>query len=297
MATLVTPLGIDTWRYVVSLAGNPAVSSRVSEWRPPWPLEPSGFLFYVSVVVVLAVVWLRLRADGFRVLGESMVPFATLLVFGALGVLTGRGLAWWALAAPVAAANLAHDGALTSALPRPLEPLKLLFRDTAPGRSTRTNRLNGVVAAVLILAGAALLPLWRPSGAIGVPLATLSDAPDGIAASLRNAVSSGQVRTGAPLWNPQVWGSWLEWAVPELYYTVDSRIELFPDILWDDVDRVASMQGEWLAVLDEYKVEVVVLTSEQTALDAALEASPVWHTHFRDAEGSVFLRELALPAA
>ena len=295
VVTLVTPLGIDTWRYVVSLAGNPSVAGRVSEWRPPWPLEPAGFLFYASVVAVLAVVWLRLRADKRRIRSESIVPLATLLVFGVLGAVTGRGLGWWALAAPVAAANLAHDGALGAALPRALEPFRLLFRDTPPGRSTRTNRLNGVVAAVLLVAGVALLPLWRPAGPTGVPVATLSIAPEGIATELRNLIASGQVSTGAPTWNPQIWGSWLEWAVPDLYYTVDSRIEIFPEVLWDDVDQVAGMQGAWLPVLDEYKVEIVVLTSDQTVLDAALEASPAWRVTFRDADGSIALREVPLP--
>jgi len=66
VATLVTPFAIDTWRYVIGLASNPAVSGRVSEWRPPWPLDPAGLLFYLSVLAVLVVVGLRLRADGFR---------------------------------------------------------------------------------------------------------------------------------------------------------------------------------------------------------------------------------------
>lgn len=294
VVTLVTPFGIDTWRYVVSLAANRAVSARVSEWRPPWPLDPAGLLFYVSVVAVLAVVLLRLRADRFRVQPATVVPFATLLTFGVLGVLTGRGLAWWALAAPVAAARLAHEGALTAALPRFLEPARILFRDTPPGRSTRTNRLNGVVAGVLLVAAVALLPLWRPAGPSGVPLATLSHAPEGIAAELRTLVRTGRVEAGAPTWNPQVWGSWLEWAVPDVSYTVDSRIELFPDVLWDDVDQVATMSGDWLPILDEFEVQVVVLTSEQSALDAALDAAPAWRVAYRDSDGSILIREVPL---
>jgi hypothetical protein len=296
VATLVTPFGIDTWRYVVSLAANPAVSGRVSEWRPPWPLDPAGLLFYLSVVAVLAVVLLRLRADRSRISPTTVVPLATLLTFGVLGAVTGRGLAWWAIAAPIAAAQLAHDGALTAGLPRVLEPARMLFRDTPPGRSTRTNRLNGVVAGVLLVAAVAFLPLWRPAGPSGVPIATLSHAPEGIAAELRNLVQTGQVNAGAPTWNPQHWGSWLEWAVPDVYYTVDSRIELFPDVLWDDVDQVATMSGDWLPVLDEYEVQVIVLTSEQPALEAALDAAPAWRVAYRDAEGSILIREVPLPA-
>ena len=65
------------------------------------------------------------------------------------------------------------------------------------------------------------------------------------------------------VWNPQVWGSWLEWAVPELSYAVDSRIELFPERLWDDVELVAAGSDRTSAILDTYKVRVVVLLAEE----------------------------------
>jgi hypothetical protein len=290
VVTLVTPFGIDTWRYVVSLAANPDVSGRVSEWRPPWPLDPAGFLFYLSVVAVLAVVWLRLRASRFRIRRETVVPFATLLIFGVLGAATGRGLAWWAIAAPVAAANLAHETGLTDQLPRVLRPLGALFRDSPARRSTRGNRLNSLVAAVLILAGVALLPIWRPAGPLGVPVGTLSHAPQGIAAELRTVLREGSLPAGSAVWNPQTWGSWLEWAVPDVFYTVDSRIELFPADLWDDVALVSAGSDEAGSILDTYKVRVVVLTAEER-----IEVEPViqragFVLRYEDAEGSIWIR-------
>ncbi|HET9853051.1 MAG TPA: hypothetical protein VFP56_11175, partial [Candidatus Limnocylindrales bacterium] len=48
VATLLTPFGIDAWRYIENLARNPSITSQVSEWRPPSPLEPAGALFYLS---------------------------------------------------------------------------------------------------------------------------------------------------------------------------------------------------------------------------------------------------------
>jgi hypothetical protein len=287
VVTLVTPFGIDTWRYVVSLAANPAVSGRVSEWRPPWPLDPTGLLFYLSVVAVLAVVWLRLRADNFRIRRETIVPFATLAVFGVLGAFTGRGLAWWAIAAPVAAANLAHDGALAAALPKALEPVRGLFRDTPPGHSTRTNRLNGVLAAVLLVAAVALLPAWRPTGPSGVPIATLSFAPELLTKKLEDLVGARGIPAGVRTWNPQEWGSWLEFNVPTLSYAADSRIELFSNAMWDDFEQVATMQGDWKAILDDYDIYVVVLLPEQRAIAEALDDSAMWVVMYDEADGLI----------
>ena len=290
VATLVTPFGIDTWRYVVSLAANPDVSGRVSEWRPPWPLDPAGFMFYLSVVAVLAVVWLRLRASRFRIPRETVVPFMTLLVFGLLGAVTGRGLAWWAIAAPIAAANLAHERGLTDQLPRALRPLGALFRDSPPRRSTRGNRLNGLVAAVLILAGVALLPSWRPAGPLGVPVGTLSHAPEGMAAELRTVLREGNFPAGFAVWNPQAWGSWLEWAVPELFYTVDSRIELFPADLWEDVALVSAGSQETGSILETYRVRVVVLTAEERSAVGPVIERAGFVLRYEDADGSIWIR-------
>jgi hypothetical protein len=288
VATLITPFGIDTWRYVVDLAANPAVSSRVSEWRPPSPLDPAGALFYLSLAAVLVVVVLRIRADG-GLKRERLAPFAWILIFGALGVVTGRGLAWWALVAPVAAVNLAHEGGLTAQLPRAVRLLGVLFRDSPPRRSTRGNRLNGVLAAVLILAGVALLPFWRGSVPPGLD-GTVSYAPSALTGELRNLLETGRIPLGARTWNPQVWGSWLEWSVPELSYAVDSRIELFPAGLWDDLEQVATMHGDWRPILDKYEVDVVVLTPEQLPIAEGLDDEPTWVVLYQEADGSIVAR-------
>ncbi|MEO8273731.1 MAG: hypothetical protein ABI620_06670, partial [Chloroflexota bacterium] len=106
LATLITPFGIDAWRYIEDLARNREITSAVSEWRPPTPLEPSGAVFYLSLVVVLGVIAYRIRSDRGRTPPQFVAPILTVVVFGALGVVTGRGLAWWAIAGIVAAVAL-----------------------------------------------------------------------------------------------------------------------------------------------------------------------------------------------
>src|SRR5687767_13781790 len=240
LATLVNPFGIDAWRYIANLASNPSVSGLISEWRPPSPLDPAGAIFYVSLLVAVAIAWLRLLADGRRLTAAAMAPIATIVVFGALGIATGRGLAWWALAAPVAAATLAHRAAFAEQLPKVLQPARALFASPPAGLESRGSPLNAVVALVLLLAAVALLPLWRPVGAAGVPIGVLTHAPQGIAAELRVLVSSGRLVQNSRVWNPQTWGSWLEYAAPELRYAVDSRVELFPAQLLNDLAKLSA---------------------------------------------------------
>ena len=230
-ATLLTPFGIDAWRYVEGLASDASVTSAVSEWRPPSPLEPTGAIFYVSLLIALAVVVLRVRADRNRIGPATFAPIATLVAFGILGVVTARGLAWWALVLPISTSALAHDGSLTRFLPRRLGVLRTLFTGPGAQASARLNRpsqLNTIVALLLILVGIALLPAWRPIGPAGVPVATLSFAPQGIAAKLDEIIVSRNPTGEARVWAPQTWGSWLEFAAPDGPVAVDSRIELFP---------------------------------------------------------------------
>ena len=55
--------------------------------------------------------------------------------------------------------------------------------------------------------------------------------PGGITAALATTV-----RSGDRLYHPQPWGSWFEFALPQVTVAVDSRFELFPDAVWADYD-------------------------------------------------------------
>lgn len=291
IATLVNPLGIDAWTYVVRLATNPTIGSRVSEWRPPGLTDVPGILFWVSVVAVVAFLGLRARrrhAAGTAWL-EALPPWPallTLVAFAGLGAVTGRGLAWWPLVAVFVCAGFL-DGA--RAADRPAGTAAGSAAGSATPRLPRRSRANAVVAGVLIVAAVALLPLWRSTGPAGVPLGTLTYAPQGIAHEL-TAFENLQSHP-ATIWNPQRWGSWLEFAVPDARYAVDSRIELFPQSLWADLDTVESGTGDWAAVLDRYAPDLVVVERPtDTALENALVLDPGWACIYQDVDGSIWAR-------
>jgi hypothetical protein len=297
LATLATPFGIEGWQYIENLARNPAITSQVSEWRPPSPLEPAGAVFYASLAVVLGLIAFRFRSDRGRPPARFIAPIVTVVLFGALGILTGRGLAWWALAAPVAMVALQPGLRLADVRIRGLPTVRARTAREASASEARRSPLNAALPAMLIVFGLALLPLWRPVGAAGVPLLALSHAPQGIAAELRRLFEAGTLGPGSHVWNPQTWGSWLEFAVPDAGYAVDSRIELFPADLWVDVNTAANGFGEWLSIFDKHSADVIVLEADQARLEPVLEASPEWTLQYRDADGSIWLRGGAVAEA
>jgi hypothetical protein len=281
IATFVNPFGTGVWSYVATLAGNTTISAQVSEWRPPSPLAPVGAIFFISLLAVVTVL-LWHRHAVLRLGRVAFGPLATLAVFGVLGAWTGRGIAWWALAAPVSAVTLlARSGAIR-----------------APARPNAVpNGLNAVVAAVLSLGLVALLPLWRSVGPAGIPAGVLAYAPQGIAVELAGLVDRGLLPAGAHVWNPQLWGSWLELSVPEVKIALDSRIELFQGSVWDDAELVATGNPQSPCVLDRHAVDAVIVASNLDALAAALEASPAWQSVHRDTEGSIWVRTKPPPVA
>ena len=279
LGTLLTPFGIDAWRYIENLARNSEITSAVSEWRAPSPLDPAGAVFYLSLALVVGVIAYRIRSDRGRTPPQFVAPILTVIVFGGLGVVTGRGLAWWAIAGVVAVVALQPGLRLADVrLPR-VPTLRARTAREASLSESRRSPLNALVVVVLAIAAIALLPVWRPLGPSGVPVATLSNAPQGIAAEL-NAMG-----LRGPAWVPQTWASWIEFAAPDIRVAVDSRIELFPATVWGDAERVATATGNWQATLERYFVPAIVVAANESDLRAALAAAG-WIKVYEDGDGS-----------
>jgi hypothetical protein len=258
----VTPFGPSVWAYAVGLSTNPEVTRRITEWQPTSIRDATGVLFFASVAGVGVLIARRGRPVAWPML-------VWLGVFLAIGLYAQRGLAWWPLAAVPVVAGL---------LPAP--------DATAPEVPSRSamNRLNAVLAALVVLAGVALLPAWRPiEPATGVPAGVLTDSPPGLTAALREATERGD-----NVFNPQPWGSWLEFAVPEASYALDSRIEFFPPEVWDAYEGVVTGAAGWEERLGRWHVAAIVLQIEDSAFRDRLIAAG-WTETYRDADGSVFV--------
>lgn len=259
-AACVTPSGPTVWGYAVGLSVNPAVTARITEWLPTSLRDITGLLFFGSALAVVTLIARR----GHAVAWPTLV---WLMVFLGIGTYAVRGVAWWALAAVPVVAALLPAGASARAM-----------RD-----SSVTHRLNLIVVAAFLLAGVAVLPVWRPvDPAMGAPANVLRDAPPGITAALHDLAGP-----GARLFNPQPWGSWFEFAAPDLPVAIDSRIELFPAEVWADyADVVAGREG-WSAILGSWGVTIAVVDDRDGDLATRLESAG-WLRTYEDDDGAVF---------
>ena len=260
-AATLNPLGLRVWSYAVGISTDSRISRIVSEWQPPSIRDPGGALFFLSILVVGAVL-------ARRGLSLPWHRLAWLGVFFAVGLTATRSTLWWGLAAaPVMATLFTED-------PRRTQP------------QLDPSLLNTGIAGCLVVLALGLFP-WSLVG--NSPRSTdshLSFAPPGITVAL------GQVlRPGEAVYNPQVWGSWFELAFPENPVFIDSRIELFPDSVWREHADVSVGREGWQRILDRWNVRVVVAErGEQALLIPIIPHDPGWVLVYEDADGAVFAR-------
>jgi hypothetical protein len=262
VATLVTPFGPSVWSYAVEISTSETIRNGVAEWRPPSPLSISGAPFWLSGVIVLGTAVRKRRA-------VRPIDVARLIVFFALGVPALRGTLWWALAAPPVVSRWFRTTERSSGDPEPVgrDPLR-------------------VIAAAFVLA---LLPiaLFLRRGVdpvTGTTQRLAADAPEVLVDATRSALP-----LGSHLLVYQPFASWFEFSLPEDLVMVDSRIELFPDTVWDDYDRVITAGDGWERILDDHRIAGVVLPP-RAVLRGQLRGTHGWRQVVDGPAGSVFVR-------
>jgi hypothetical protein len=263
-AACVTPFGPAVWLYAVGLSTNPEVTARITEWQPTSLRSVPGILFFGSALAVVVLIARRGRATSWPTL-------AWLAVFFLLGAYAIRGVAWWPLGAVAAIAGVLLTGPAETARPEVLG-------------SPLMRRLNVVVAGAIVLAGIALLPIWRPIDPdLDAPVGVVGIAPPGITGALRETAVAGD-----RLFNPQPWGSWFEFALPDLPVAIDSRIELFPAATWDAYENVVAGGDGWAKQLADWGVTMIVVEAGETKMADRLVAAG-WRSVYTDSDGSMMV--------
>jgi hypothetical protein len=263
VAASVTPFGPAVWGYAIGLSMNPEVTRRITEWQPTSLRDVPGLLFFGSALGVAALLARRGRPAAWPAI-------LWLGVFFVIGAYAARGIAWWPLGAVAAVAVVLAVAPETRRPQREGTPLM--------------RRLNAVTAGAIVLIGVALLPVWRPvDPGLSAPDGVLASAPSGITAEL-----GALARPADRLLNPQGWGSWFEFALPDLPLAIDSRIELFPAGVWDAYDQVTTGREGWTEQLDTWGATIAAVEAPNTGLADRL-ASIGWRSVYEDADGSILI--------
>jgi len=94
------------------------------------------------------------------------------------------------------------------------------------------------------------------------------------------------------MYQPMEWGSYVSWQLdPRVKVFVDSRIDFFPDSVWDDYVSIGTQPDRALATLNRYGVNLVLWDPRLSrALPATLDASPEWRRVYSDGKSVVFWR-------
>jgi hypothetical protein len=263
-AALLNPFGLEVWSYAAGLSTNPEVTARITEWQPTSLRSVPGMLFFGSALGV--ALFLARRPSA-----VSWPALAWLAVFFIIGAYAIRGVAWWPLGAAYAMAGLVGTASTDAGA-------------AAVRRARGPERINAAIVALLIVAGVAVLPVWRPTDpGLQAPAGVVGNAPPGVTASLREIA-----RPGDRLFNPQPWGSWFEFVLPDVPVAIDSRIEVFPPAVWDDYGAVTAGEVGWETILDRWGVTIVVAPTKDDAFVERLRSAG-WRSVFQDEDGFLFV--------
>lgn len=250
-ATFVNPLGTDVWSYVIGLATNEIIRELVTEWMAPVPTRAVTLPFYLSILALLAFMARRTRALAWG-------DVAWLSVFLIMALATQRAIVWWGLVAPpIVAASIV----------RPNKP-----RELGSPTVARAIIVLSIVVAILI-----------PWMHVGSSMDTLENAPRGLAAGLESVPSAASVFVHQP------WASWFELEAPDKLYFADTRIEIFPEEVWEDYLEVEFAGAGWKGVVDRWHIDVIVL-ERAAGLVPILREDPAWSVDYEDEDGVIFVR-------
>jgi hypothetical protein len=260
LATLVNPFGARVWVYAYDLSTNPVIRKTISEWAPLTLATIPGWFVIISALAVVAYLVRRQRPTPWTAL-------ITLAVFFLLALSAQRAIVWWGMVAPVVIAGL-----MASGVERIEEPTPAKQAPRAPAYVI----IGTLLAAIVVLA-----PWWRGASYENFLVA----APPGL-----TQAASTNLAPGTRTLVHQPWGSWFEFALPDLPVFVDSRIEIIPKNVWHDYGEIGFAGADWKDVLDRWGVQAIVASSDWDLLPDLEAPDSGWRLVYQDDDGALFVR-------
>jgi hypothetical protein len=272
---LINPRGIEVLGYVFNLLSASTVTLLAQEWAPPTIRSTTGTLFFLYVMVVVALLAYARRAPD---------PVDMLLAgpFFWLALGAERSIIWFTIViTPLLAAQVAT-----------LRPAHL----PQPAPATTSPRVASLIHATMIGFLALLLVLGLPwiKPHLGLPptIGPLLKPETPV-----QAVAAMRSETPRPrhLFHTIGTGSYLTWAAPDQPVFIDTRFELYPLAQWQDYfDLNAGVNVERLTVA--YDIDGLLLDNhKQAGLLAAVQGDPAWDIRYIDDYHTYLVRREPFP--
>ncbi len=272
LGVFVRPDPQNSVAYVLGVSSK-SVARGLEEWLPPAWDRNAGAAFFAAIAVAIFVMALSRRRS-------SLAELAMLIVFFAPAVQSQRMAIWWALVLPVALARPAAS----------VWRRCVVAEEAAPGGQW-TRAGEWAVATLLVGLLAASTPWTRTANPLlpaAKRIARPADEPWQLAA--RWSTPAHSVRTYAPL----QWAPYFTWHSHGMLLSfVDSRVDFFPDEVWNDYQRIAAGDEAALALLDGYQVELVMCDAAHGRLAATLRGDARWQVDYEDPRSTAFRRATA----
>jgi hypothetical protein len=275
-AALINPSGLGIFGYVLKLLTDPPSQGLVNEWQPPTPHGVAGFVFFVSIMALLAAFSLARRRPSIT----DVLLVCAFLWWAWSGQ---RYVVWYGmLAMPMLAGSLAAS------------------RQPRPRRVAARMQLPSMLIAIGLLAALiAVQPPFKPGLALPAPYKALfADVPGAPELfSAETPVAAAEYLRAHPiegrLFNEMGYGSYLDWALyPTAQVFVDPRVELYPLAIWQDYLAIRDARDYNALLIDKYDVRRVLLDRQlQPRLAAALAADTAhWQREYADARAEIYRR-------
>lgn len=266
LAVSLNPSGPAMLLYPFQTLGIGALQDYIQEWQSP-------DFHSISVQPFVWMIFLTLAAAGISRLRLTLSDFLLVAVFGTMGLLAGRNVALFALAAaPVLvrhASNILSD----------ITPgLGWRGVDDIPA-SCRQSMFNGLLLVAIVAAVCVKAVSVFPNDVNWDALR--SSLPVKAVEYLQREQPPGR------LFNSYNWGGYLIWALRDYPVFIDGRTDLYDDELVGQWLKVMRVEPGWQGILRAYQVHLV-LVEDDTFLTRTLAGEQDWVMLYEDEVAAIF---------
>jgi len=252
-----------------------APQRQIGEWLPTAAGSHSGIAYAASIAIVLITLGLsRKRLEP--------VDLILLVSFAILGNRAQRMILWWGL---ILAAVLAPQiAALLHSWAK---------RRGAAGEPERS--VSNLVTLLVLIGGSIMFTPWTRQYNFLLPPAKRQEIPADEPRQVRQFLQDADFR--GRIFCPMEWSAYFVWHLrPDVRTFVDTRVDFFPDTVWDEYTDIGNGHARCEEILDKHKVDLVIWNRQWSdAMPNELEESPQWKKVFESPLSVAFQRTSSTP--